>query len=114
MEVLARARALLDAYDEELRRDLPDGIDLFDSHTHLGNDIDGMQGRPEELLGLFDRYGVSSGFVFCLDEHDREPAFRAANDRTLAHAHEAGGRRGSGSGRSAPRPARTPGRAAGP
>ena len=92
MEVLARARALLDAYDGELRRDLPDGIELFDAHTHLGNDIDGMQGRPEELLGLFDRYGVSAGFVFCLDEADREPAFRAANDRTLAYAHEAGGR----------------------
>ena len=92
MEALARARSLLDAYDEELRRDLPDGIDLFDAHTHLGNDIDGMQGRPEELLGLFDRYGISAGFVFCLDEPDREPAFRAANDRTLAYAHEAGGR----------------------
>ncbi len=51
-----------------------------------------MQGRPEELLGLFDRYGISAGFVFCLDEPDREPAFRAANDRTLAYAHEAGGR----------------------
>jgi uncharacterized protein len=92
VEVLARARSLLDAYDEELRRDLPEGIELFDAHTHLGNDIDGMQGRPEELLGLFDRYGFSAGFVFCLDEPDREPAFRAANDRTLAHAHEAGSR----------------------
>ena len=92
MEVLARARSLLDAYDGEVRRDLPEGIELFDAHTHLGNDIDGMQGRPEELLGLFDRYGVTAGFVFCLDESDREPAFRAATDRTLAYAHEAGGR----------------------
>ena len=87
MDALTRARTLLDAYDGELRRDLPDGIELFDAHTHLGNDIDGMQGRPEELLGLFDRYGFSAGFVFCLDEPDREPAFRAANDRTLAYAH---------------------------
>src|ERR671910_1805837 len=92
MDALTRARTLLDAYDEELRRDLPDGIELFDAHTHLGNDIDGMQGRSEELLGLFDRYGFSAGFVFCLDEPDREPAFRAANDRTLASAHEAGAR----------------------
>ena len=92
MDALVRARTLLDAYDEELRRDLPDGIDLFDAHTHLGNDIDGMQGRSEELLGLFDRYGISAGFVFCLDEPDREPAFRAANDRTLAYAQQAGGR----------------------
>ena len=92
MEALARARLLLDAYDQELRRDLPDDIDLFDAHTHLGNDIDGMQGRSEELLGLFDRYGFSAGFVFCLDEPDREPAFRAANDRTLAYAQAADGR----------------------
>jgi hypothetical protein len=30
--------------------------------------------------------------VFCLDEPDRHPAFRAANDRTLAYARESNGR----------------------
>jgi hypothetical protein len=30
--------------------------------------------------------------MFCLDEPDRHPAFRAANDRTLEHAAAAGGR----------------------
>ncbi|MGE5690860.1 MAG: amidohydrolase family protein [Pseudomonadota bacterium] len=91
-DALTRARALVTSYDEELRHELPAGVEIFDAHTHLGNDIDGMQGRPEELLELFDRYGVSGGFVFCLDEPDREPAFRAANDRTLAFAESAGGR----------------------
>ena len=89
---LARAHALVAAYDAELRRELPPDVDVFDAHTHLGTDIDGMVGRREELLDVFDRYGVSGGFVFCLDEPDRDPAFRAANDRTLAHAEEAGGR----------------------
>ena len=39
-----------------------------------------------------DRYGVSRANVFCLDEPDRVPAFRAGNDRTLAFAAEAKGR----------------------
>jgi len=91
-DALDRARALLGTYDDELWRALPRDVEIFDAHTHLGNDIDGMQGRPEELLGLFDRYGVSGAFVFCLDEPDREPAFRAANDRTLAHAAASDGR----------------------
>ena len=29
--------------------------------------------------------------MFCLDEPDRHPAFRAANDRTLAYAKRSGG-----------------------
>ena len=37
-------------------------------------------------------YGVSRAFVFCLDEPDRRPAFRAANDRTLAFAERSNGR----------------------
>ena len=32
--------------------------------------------------------GSRGSFSFCLDEPDREPAFRAANDRTLAYAAE--------------------------
>ena len=30
--------------------------------------------------------------MFCMDEPDRQPAFRAPNDRTLAHAERSGGR----------------------
>jgi predicted TIM-barrel fold metal-dependent hydrolase len=87
-----RAQQLIDGYDEELRSDLPRGVEIFDAHTHLGLDIDGMSGRPEELLPLMDRYGVRQAFVFCLDEPDREPGFRAPNDRTLEHAGAAGDR----------------------
>ena len=63
MDALVRARALLDAYDGELRRDLPDGIDLFDAHTHLGNDIDGMVGSYDELTSVLDRYGFQRAFM---------------------------------------------------
>jgi predicted TIM-barrel fold metal-dependent hydrolase len=92
MTSVERARALLDAYGDDLRTELPEGARLFDAHTHLGDDIDGMRGRYEELVGVLDRYGFEGAFVFCLDEHDREPAFCVPNDRTLAHAERSGGK----------------------
>jgi uncharacterized protein len=91
-EALARAHELIASYDDELRHLLPRGADVFDAHTHLGNDIDGMSGTYEELLAMLDRYGASRAFVFCLDEHDREPGFRAPNDRILAWAERSDGR----------------------
>jgi uncharacterized protein len=91
-DVLARARALFEGYDRELARELPEGAEIFDVHVHLGNDIDGMSGSYEELERIQQRYGISRAFMFCLDEHDREPAFRAPNDRTLAFAERSGGR----------------------
>jgi uncharacterized protein len=92
MDALARADELLAAWRDELRGELPSGLRLFDAHTHLGDDIDGIRGRPDELLGLMDEYDIERAFVFCLDEPDRHPAFRAANDRTLAYAGESQGR----------------------
>jgi predicted TIM-barrel fold metal-dependent hydrolase len=87
-----RAKNLVEAYEAELRTELPEDAYLFDAHTHLGDDIDGMHGDYEELTGLLDRYGIAGAFVFCLDEPDREPAFCVPNDRTLAHANRSEGR----------------------
>jgi uncharacterized protein len=87
-----RARALVESWDDELRRELPERPRPFDAHTHLGNDIDGMVGSYEELTATLDHYGFESAFVFCMDEHDREPAFTVPNDRTLAHAERSQGR----------------------
>ena len=92
MEALDRARKVLARWDEELRRELPDGADVFDAHVHLGEDVDGMVGRYDDLIDLMDRYEMSRCFMFCLDEPDRHPAFRAANDRTLAFAARSEGR----------------------
>jgi len=91
-QALERAQELIASYDDELRRDLPRGAEIFDAHTHLGSDIDGMTGQFEELLSVMDRYGTARAFVFCLDEPDREPGFQAPNDRTLEHARRADGR----------------------
>jgi uncharacterized protein len=90
--VLERARALIAGYDEELRHELPPDAEIFDAHVHLGHDIDGMTGVYEDLERVNDRYGISRCFMFCMDELDRHPAFRAANDRTLAFAERSGGR----------------------
>jgi len=90
--VLERARALIAGYDEELERDVPGGTEIFDAHVHLGNDIDGFNGVYDELERINDRYGIQRCFMFCMDEPDRHPAFRAANDRTLEYARRSGGR----------------------
>lgn len=92
MTLLERARAIVETYETELRSELPPDAYLFDVHTHLGDDIDGMRGRYEELSTLLERFGFSGAFVFCLDEADREPGFCLPNDRTLAHAERSEGR----------------------
>ena len=88
---IERARTIVDTWNDELRRELPEHPRLFDAHTHLGNDIDGMVGAYDELIAVLDRYGFEHAFTFCLDEPDREPAFSRANERTLAHADALGG-----------------------
>jgi uncharacterized protein len=90
-EALQRAQELMAQWDDELRRALPEGADIFDAHTHLGTDIDGMVGIYEDLERGMEKYGMSRCFVFCLDEPDRHPGFRAGNDRTLAYAERSGG-----------------------
>ena len=91
-EPLSRAQELLASYDDELRRLLPDDAEIFDAHLHLGQDIDGTSGQYEELERIMDKYGISHAFMFCMDEPDREPAFRAPNGRTLEFARRSGGR----------------------
>jgi predicted TIM-barrel fold metal-dependent hydrolase len=89
---LERARELFSAFEAQLRAEMPAGVEVFDAHTHLGTDIDGMIGRYEELEAMLDRYGISRCNVFCLDEPDRHPGFRAGNDRTLEFAARSQGR----------------------
>jgi|SRR5579884_413701 len=91
-EPLERAQEIFASFAEQLKQELPPGADLFDAHTHLGHDIDGLVGVYDDLLAMLDRYGFSRANVFCLDEPDRVPAFRAGNDRTLEFAARAEGR----------------------
>ncbi len=92
MDARATALDLVERYDEEVRRLVPAGADIFDAHLHLGHDIDGMVGDYDQLEALMSAYGISRAFMFCLDEPDREPSFTAANNRTLAFAERSGGR----------------------
>jgi predicted TIM-barrel fold metal-dependent hydrolase len=92
IEPLERAEELFAGFEAELRAELPAGADIFDAHTHLGDDIDGMAGRFEELEATMDKYGISRCNIFCLDEPDRHPGFRAGNDRTLEFAARSNGR----------------------
>jgi uncharacterized protein len=90
-QVLERAEALIAKYDEELRKLIPADAEVFDAHVHVGSDIDGFVAPLEDLLATLERYRVARAFAFCMDEPDRHPAFRAANDRTLAAAEHSGG-----------------------
>jgi uncharacterized protein len=89
---VGRARELIEKWDEELRRELPAGADVFDAHLHLGHDIDGMVGDYDDLERVMAQYGISRAFMFCMDEPDRHPGFRAPNDRTLEFAARSEGR----------------------
>ena len=89
--MVERAQALLAAYDEELRRLLPERAELFDAHVHVGRDVDGFVAPFDDLLAFLRRYGVSRAFAFCMDEPDRQPAFRAPNNRTLEAAERSEG-----------------------
>jgi uncharacterized protein len=91
-DALQRAQKLMAQWDDELRKELPGDADIFDAHTHLGTDIDGMLGVYEDLERGMDNYGISRCFMFCLDEPDRHPGFRAGNDRTMAFAECSSGR----------------------
>ena len=74
MEPLERARELFSEFEAQLRTEMPAGADVFDAHTHLGKDIDGMVGRYEELEAMLDRYGMSRCNVFCLTSPIATPA----------------------------------------
>ena len=91
-DVLQRAQTLFERFAEVARAEVPAGAEILDVHTHLGTDIDGMVGDPDELERMQANAGIGRSVVFCLDEPDRHPGFRAANDRTLAYAHAAGDR----------------------
>ena len=88
---MERAQKLVAVYDDEVAALLPKGAELFDAHVHVGTDIDGFVSTVDDLLTFLAKDGVKRAFAFCLDEPDREPAFRAANDRTLEAAERSNG-----------------------
>ena len=71
---------LLTPWTEIVLEQVP-GIELFDVHTHLGqNDPDGMSQTPEQLIGLLEMVNARGAFVFAMHEPDGYPP---ANDAVL-------------------------------
>ncbi len=65
------------------------GIELFDAHTHIGqNDPDGMRQTPEQLIANLERAGARGAFVFPMQEPD---GYSPANDAVIEAAEGAGG-----------------------
>jgi predicted TIM-barrel fold metal-dependent hydrolase len=80
--------SLLKSWIDVIREQVPD-LELFDAHTHLGeNDPDGMRQSPDELLGILQTSGARGAFVFPMHEPDGYPA---ANDMVLEAARDSGG-----------------------
>src|SRR4029077_5904504 len=86
--LIERAEELLATQKERVTELLPDGCRPYDAHTHLGLDEDGHALSVGERLRLMDGAGVQGANVFALNEPDREPAYRAPNDRVLRWAAE--------------------------
>ena len=73
---------------DRMRSDLG-GLDLFDAHTHIGqNDPDGFRQTPAELVEELEAAGAR-GVVFPMHEPD---GYSAANDEAIATAEASGGR----------------------
>jgi predicted TIM-barrel fold metal-dependent hydrolase len=65
------------------------GLELFDAHTHLGqNDPDGMKQTPAELVAALQAAGARGAFAFPFHEPD---GYREANRTVLEAAAESDG-----------------------
>jgi uncharacterized protein len=80
-------------FDELLRRQLervaalqPEGLRIWDAHTHLGLDEDGFALTPAELMDTMRAHGVERAFAFPLNDPERHPSYRVPNDRVLEWA----------------------------
>jgi predicted TIM-barrel fold metal-dependent hydrolase len=80
--------ALTRPWKEQMLDQVP-GLELFDAHTHLGeNDPDGMSQTPEQLLTTLRLADARGAFVFPMHEPGGYPP---ANDMVIAAARESGG-----------------------
>ncbi len=91
-ESVVRAHATLMRWSQRITGELPGGTRVFDAHTHLGRDEDGLHGDYAELLEECDAHHVERAFVFALNEVGRDPEFRRPNDAILDAAARSKGR----------------------
>jgi predicted TIM-barrel fold metal-dependent hydrolase len=80
--------ALIRPWFEVIRDQVP-GLELFDAHTHLGqNDPDGMSQTPEQLVETLRGADARGAFVFPMHEPDGYPP---ANDMVISAAAQSDG-----------------------
>jgi predicted TIM-barrel fold metal-dependent hydrolase len=83
---IARFDELLQRQVERVAALQPEGIRVWDAHTHLGVDEDGFALTPGELLQTMREHGVERAFAFPLNDPERHPSYRVPNDRVLEWA----------------------------
>ena len=64
-----------DAYKEML-----DNLFIFDAHTHVGRDKDGVHLSAKMLLKKMDYFGVNTAIVFALNNPDDDRTFSNSNN----------------------------------
>jgi uncharacterized protein len=71
-------------------RDVLDGAEWFDAHTHIGhNDPDGRTATADEIIAGLDQAGHQRALVFAMHEPD---GYAPANDMVIGAAAASGGR----------------------
>jgi uncharacterized protein len=79
---------LFQPWSDVVRAQVP-GIELFDAHTHIGqNDPDGMSQSLEQLLSALKIAQARGAFVFPMHEPG---GYRAANDEVIEAARQSNG-----------------------
>jgi predicted TIM-barrel fold metal-dependent hydrolase len=87
----ARFEELLQRHIDRAAALQPPDLRVWDAHTHLGVDEDGMTLSAQELMEMMRAQGVERAFTFPLNDPDRRPAYSVPNDRVLEWAAGSGG-----------------------
>jgi predicted TIM-barrel fold metal-dependent hydrolase len=73
---------------EWTRSRVPDGIEVFDAHSHIGEDLDGRRMTAEGMRERQKAAGISRSIVFPLNDPNASEDFAGPND-VLWEAYEA-------------------------
>lgn len=63
-----------------VREKVPEGIEIFDAHAHIGVDIDGRTMDEKRMLARMDSAGVSRSVIFPLNDPNAEDDYAGPND----------------------------------
>lgn len=73
---------------EWTREGIPDGLEIFDAHSHIGEDLDGRRMTAEGMRERQRAAGISRSIVFPLNDPNASEDFSGPND-VLWEAYEA-------------------------